>query len=199
MTIKGQRSQQRGFKMKAMKLWSWQTPDFSLVRGTVDHAKGEYYRDTPNVPEAYDRLSQRVGTKDWIFCYIRRENHMVLSNGNRCEWELDIPQDQILCFLDDVFWNSILDIRCMLSPERRNKIWLQVLEREPYDAEARMALEKRLTEEFFPSCSKEQMWAQLFVDGPGQAGDQRSALVQHPVDPGRAKLTGRAEGGVAKA
>lgn len=182
-----------------MKLWSWQTPDFSLVDGTVDHTRGEYYRDTQNVPEAYDKLSQLVGTEDWIFCYIRRNDHSdPPSGGNRCEWELDIPQDEILRFLDDVVWNSILDIRCSLSTERRQKIWSQVLEREPYNAEARKALERRLTEEFFPSCSKEQMWTQLSVDGPGEAGDQRSALVQHPVDPGRAKLTGRVEGGVAR-
>ena len=83
-----------------MKLWSYQSPDFSLVDGDYCHDKSEFFKE---YPDAYKELWRRVGCREIIWCSIAKTKWRL-----RCQWELEVPECRFLKIVDSMVWNGIL-------------------------------------------------------------------------------------------
>ncbi len=154
--------------------------EFSLTTGNVDHSLSDYYREIDGVPAAYERLWSEIGTSQIVWCYTLANQYSTTGIA-RLEWELEIPTDDVLGFVDDIVWNRVLGIQCDLPEELRIEFKNAAIPEHPDDPAARMAFEKELAAEFWNRQPPEgDWWASLLVEA--RADDCTSALVAHPVD-----------------
>ena len=77
-----------------MRLWTWHTPDFSLIEEKVDHTKSKYYR---KYPETCKELYRQLEEDQIIWCYLHREDHSEtpITRETEREWELEVPEDEV--------------------------------------------------------------------------------------------------------
>lgn len=144
-----------------MRLWTWQGRGHLLTDGIVDHSKGRYWDTEKGIQEAYAKLSQRIGTDQWVWCFTRREDYINAGGQSEVEWELEVPCDRVLAFVDDLVWNKILGIRCALPDHVRRTL-------------------AQSKDEFWDSIPRS--WDKLLVCGPGQSHGSVTALIPHPVE-----------------
>ena len=149
-----------------MRLWTWHKPYFLLVEGKIDHAKSEYYNMVNGVPEAYKRLHQMIGTGQVIWCFIQREDHIAVPSAPEIEWELEVPEDYILGFVDTIMWNKILGIRCSLPSTIGHQWFDEARKREPSDANKRRQIEQQLKDKFWANVQPGVSWENLFLSNP---------------------------------
>jgi hypothetical protein len=165
-----------------VKLWTWHKPDFSLLKGRVEHERSEYVQSVGGVRDAYRELAARIGTDQFIWCYTVPNQRIISAAHMEVEWVLDVPPEAILRFVDDLVWNRILGIRCALPPSMRFTWKQQALRRFPNDITARRESEQQQEEAFWTQPPpSESWWDNLFVEQ--QAKQLVSALVRHPVEP----------------
>lgn len=161
-----------------MKLWTFHKPDFSITEGRVDHTKSSYFQTVAGVPDAYCELWKRVGTDQIIWCFTSRKE----AETGMCEveWSLDVPDSDILAFVDGFVWNRILEIRCHV-PRRLYQHWRsEALSLYPNNLQERDKFVDAKTEDYWSQEPPEDgWWSCLFVDDP--AGEAVSALIRHPV------------------
>lgn len=160
-----------------MRLWSWHTPDFSLIEGKVDHTKSKYYR---KYPEAYEELHRRLGTDQLIWCYLRREDHTEtpITCETEREWELEVPEDEDhVLFTDDLVWNKILGEHFGFPPRLLRN---EVMKRNPCDAYQEKQFEQQLADKLR---RHKPSWDKLIIETPSEAvlPGFASALVRHPI------------------
>ena len=163
-----------------MRLWTWQKPGFPLCSGRVDHERSEYVQTVPGVREAYQRLSNHLGTDQFVWCYTKPDQRIVLPVHTEVEWILEIPSDNILAFIDDIVWNRILGIECGL-PRYLELQWKRAsMECFPDDSEARTKYVKSQRKQFWGQTPPLGDWlTELFVKE--QSCEFVSAIVPHPV------------------
>ena len=162
-----------------MKLWTWHKPDFSLVAGRVDHRKSEYFQ-TDGIPEAHATLAACTGTDQIIWCYTLPNQRPILPCRTEQEWFLDVPPEEILCFVDEIVWNRVLGIRCAVPNGLRFRWKNEAIARFPHDIDARHKHQEELADQFWDqSPPGRTWWESLFVEP--QPGETISALVRHPI------------------
>lgn len=163
-----------------MKLWTWHTPDFFLLKGRVDHNRSEYYQTVEGVPDAYSKLFELIGTSQFVWCYTVPDQRIVLPCHTQVERILDVPRESILRFVDGIVWNRILGIRCELPSEIWHTWRDEALHRFPEDRAARKRFRDEQEEVFWAQQPPgESWWDTLFT--PNGPGENVSALVRHPV------------------
>jgi hypothetical protein len=144
-----------------MKLWTWQSPDFSLTEGHVIPERSDYFQTVLGIPKAYRRLWKRFGTDQIIWCYTNADAHYK-SPIVETEWSLDVPDAQVLAFVDDLVWNRILGIKCAL-PRPLCRDWT----------------EEQVAAFWARKAPPGGWWNCLFVNHG--KGDSTSALIRHPI------------------
>ena len=84
-------------------LWTIHSPEFDLTSGRVYHSKSEYYRCVPGVKETYRELWHRLNTPEGqvIWCYTEN-GHIAKTDEEKMLWELQIPREKVICFLDSL-------------------------------------------------------------------------------------------------
>lgn len=86
-----------------MKLWTWQTGEFSLISGNVDWQKsGFYQQNLGKIRESYSRLQAAVSTSQIIWCCISSDDWP--CKAGYIEWELEVPRKEILAIVDQGIW-----------------------------------------------------------------------------------------------
>jgi hypothetical protein len=158
-------------------LWTIHSSDFSLTDGRVDHNKSEYYLNTPNVKEAYHELWHKLQISDGqiVWCYTD-ENDIVKSGVKKVKYELNVPKSEVICFVDDLVWNRILDRKCNVTKNMRNQWFDEGMKESPNDLEAYIKMRE---EKFWGQKPKSgSWWDELFIEN---TDDGVSALVRHPV------------------
>ncbi len=162
------------------KLWTLHTSDFSLTKGRVDHNKSVYYRETPGVKKAYPELWRRQQILDGqvVWCYTD-ESKIAKHGIGKVKWELCVPDSEIICFIDDLVWNRILEIECAAPYELRRKWRSEALEKFPDDLTAANTYEESCRRSFWDQEPKNGCWwDELFTKNTGNGA---TALVRHPI------------------
>jgi hypothetical protein len=99
-------------EVQSIRLWTWHKRDFCLVSDRVDHSRSAYYNydKLPGIRVAYKLLADRLRTDQFIWCYHLRDEHHVSNYvaENEIEWELEIPKDKVLAFIDGKAWDNII-------------------------------------------------------------------------------------------
>ena len=102
-------------------LWSWQTPDFSLTEGTVDHRLSIFKKEHSGFEKSCKELSEQLGIDDdqFIWCYTYPKEQWQA----RERWELEVPKHRVLAYTCNVAWHWILahngnDYTNPVPPER---------------------------------------------------------------------------------
>lgn len=87
-----------------MRLYTWQAPNFDIVKDTSDVKK---YADNC-LKESYDWLFKILGTDKVIWCWGREENHSPCHTQEQVLWVLDVPEDEIVATLNSGVWGCII-------------------------------------------------------------------------------------------
>jgi hypothetical protein len=162
---------------KMITLWTLHSPDFDIRTGRVDHNKSEYYLNTPGVKEAYHELWRRLNTPEGqiIWCYTTNDE-IVKTGIEEILWELQIPRENVICFIDDLVWNRILGIRCDVGKTLRRKLRDEAINKCPGNSSS--CFDKLLDDFWNQKPKTGSWWDELFIQTPGE---NRSALIYHPV------------------
>jgi hypothetical protein len=154
-----------------MKLWSYQLPDFSLVKGKVDPAKSKFAQA---YPDAYKALWEHVGTDQIVWCQTSAASS---EWHGRHEWVIDVPTSEFLQVVDFMVWIGILG--CAPRPPERLHFELmnKAIHRHPDDVAATLGYYNNLVEGLQ---HRDDPWAWLFrID----ASDSRAnVLLRHPIE-----------------
>lgn len=96
-----------------MKLWTHHPSDFQLdTAAEIDHTRGQYWnlnmRDF-RYREVLLRLHQHIGTDQFLWCCTVRGGFMRTTEEiDWVEWELDIPESEVLKFYRVPIWEDIV-------------------------------------------------------------------------------------------
>lgn len=165
-----------------MKLWTWHESDFSLLDGQVDYERSEYAQEDQGLRTAYRELASHLGTSQFIWCYTIRDERVVLDHHTKVEWTLEVPSDEVLCFVEGIVWNRILEIKCGLPNEIRRP-WTEDARRlHPDDRDALDEFVRVQTESFWAQPPPSGGWWD-WVFTEEQARECVWALVPHPYRP----------------
>jgi len=158
-------------------LWTVHSPDFDIRAGKVDHSKSEYYLNTPGVKEVYHELWRRLNTPKGqiIWCYTEYSD-IAKTGIKKVMWELQIPLENVVCFIDDLVWNRILGIRCNVGRTLRRKWQNEAIEKCPSDSHFYF---KKCEEDFWNRKPKTgSWWDELFIQ---DTGENASAIICHSI------------------
>ena len=159
-------------------LWTWQGPDFSLTTGTVDHRKSCYYDDPsfPDVAPAYHKLWRRLGTTQIIWCYPRHGEHHHISGISEVEWELEVPESEILAVIHPYVWNRITGTG-RTFPECLHGRWrLDSIQHRPN----REQYVRDREVEYEAAIARGGWWTNLFL--PRESASGGDVLLRHPLE-----------------
>ena len=90
-----------------MRLWSYQSPEFSLVEGRVEPEKSESVR---KYRRAYEGLWAKVGTDQLVWCCTSSDDWQ--PEPGCCEWILEVPERCIFRIVDEMLWAGIRGETC---------------------------------------------------------------------------------------
>ena len=164
-----------------MKLWSLHTPGFSLTRGRVDHARSEYWRECRTVRKAYPKLWELIGVPDGqVIWYFTAQTGILRTGVKKILWELNVPDSEIIAFVDSIVWNRVLERQCALPRDLRAR-WLGEANDEfPGDSAKRDAYLREQEEQFWlrkpPSGD---WWDSLLTER--RSHEAVSAITRHPA------------------
>ncbi len=164
-----------------MRLWTIHKRNgFSLSEGSVDHSKSDYYRKTRGIKEAYQQLWPHIGVPNGqvIWCYTQ-EGDIPRTNTLKTKWSLQVPENGVIKYVDDIMWNCILGIRVHMTPCYRRVLRAIAGIQFPYNGHKRRAFEKELEKEFWQKKhAPAELWDKLLLD---EAIPGSSALIRHPI------------------
>ena len=148
-----------------MRLWSYQSPVFSLLEGEVKTEKSIFAQ---LYPTAYQQLWNYVGTDQFIWCCVSPE----VWSG-RCEWELEVPENCFFRIIDCMVWAGILGNNCDPPPLLRNHLKQMSLNHTNPEAWYEDQVKRMLHP---PGCP----WDAIFLNN---ANDLKTdVLLKHPID-----------------
>ncbi len=163
-----------------MRLWSIHTPDFSLTAGKVDHSKSNYYDSVPKLRESYHKLWNLIQIPDGqiIWCYTQNDR-LEKKKDEKILWPLDVPEDGIICFVDDLVWNRLLGIECAVGKGKHRQWDAEALRKFAGQSDAMREYQEQCRKDFWAQKPKSgDWWDELFVEEPGEC---ISAIIRHPV------------------
>jgi hypothetical protein len=152
-----------------MRLWSYQSPDFSLVEGNVDPEKSQYAQ---KYKAAYQQLWGIVETDQIVWC--------CTSSGDwyqRAEWVLEVPEDRFCRIVDEMVWAGIRGESCCIE-KLRQRLLAKASEKYPNSAaDAYTWLDQQVEQLVHPPGDP---WDSLFLRDPDDP--RASILLWHPVE-----------------
>lgn len=167
-------------------LWSWQTRNFSLLEGVVDHSKSIFNDNHPGFTKSCKELSEQLcpKTDQFIWCYTYPKKQW----QKRERWELNVPKDRVLAYTCNVAWHWILEnngnanTKCR-PPEPPERLWH--LARSHANPPLKwLDFIKKFTDDWREK-TPDQLWDALFLDKV--YGDCTDVLLRHPVERGWVK------------
>jgi hypothetical protein len=162
-----------------MKLWSWQTPDFDLTSGKVDHSKSTYYQDIPGYHLACPTLWEILGTNQIVWCYTKQNRHYYSGDDCNVEWILDVPQTNIT-LIDMCIWEKV--IKSGYVPHELEQQWFEeALKKAPHDSDRRQEIVGQKKDEYLAPVSEEELWNQLFLPIDDVSDRKTTAIIPHPI------------------
>jgi|GEM_PF-5141345 len=107
-----------------MKLWSLHDPAFSPTRGRISHSLSPHYPNDMTIKHAYHKLWSKIGELDGqiVWCYTVNQ-HIPRTGIRKLLWCLDVPDDDVLCVVDDIAWNKIIGKGQISLPRRFRQEW----------------------------------------------------------------------------
>jgi len=158
-------------------LWTIHSPDFDLTSGRVDHSKSKYYLSVSGAKEAYHELWRRLNTPEGQIIWCSTKNDEIVKTGEEnIMWELQIPHENVICFLDSIVWNRILGKKCRVGNALSQKWKREAIKKCPVDSHS---YEDRCYENFWNQKPKTgSWWDELFVQNTGECID---AIIHHPI------------------
>jgi hypothetical protein len=162
-------------------LWTIQHPEFDITSGIVEHEKSEYYLPLSGVKEAYHELWQRLNIPEGqiLWCYTTKDD-IVKTGEEKILWELQIPREKVICFLDDLVWNRILGTIQDISLRSMHNQWFEEWKKVPNNPITWEDYIERCEEEFRAQKPKTgSWWDELFVQ---HIGEYTCAIIHHPVE-----------------
>lgn len=87
-----------------MRLYTWQSPDFDIVKDVSDVEKhcDEMLKDS------YQWLFKILDTNEVIWCWSREENHNPPHAQEQVQWTLDVPEEEIITTINSDVWDSVI-------------------------------------------------------------------------------------------
>ena len=109
-----------------MKLWTIQGLEFDITRGRIDHSKSRSYTnangETANVKDAYHKLWETLQEPDGQIIWCCSCDCLLPRTGTpKSLWSLRVPDDEIICRIDDYAWNKIIGKACDMPPRCRSR------------------------------------------------------------------------------
>jgi hypothetical protein len=159
-----------------MKLFTSQTPDFSLTSGTVDYTRSPSCKLLPKIRAAYDELYQRLGLDRYriIWCWPRREDCRPWRED--IVWILNVDESDCLAIVDGFIWSRIIGENVI--PDSIHMEW--IMESNSYnDPHAYISEQEEAYKARTPPPGG--WWEILFTSNGGAEGAH--VLLQHPIPP----------------
>lgn len=165
--------------IRIMKLWTLHTPGHDITAGRVDHSKSEYYCTVPGAKMVYAELWSRLDKPDGQIIWCDTNNTDIAKTGiEMIMWELEVPLDSIICFLDSLVWNRILGIQCGVSSTMRRQWIKEAIDNCPEVEDSHAYYEQYIRDFWARKPKTGSWWDELFVEEPG---DCINAIIHHPV------------------
>ena len=165
-----------------MELRSWQTPDFDLTSGKVDHSKSYYYKETPGYSRACLKLWELLGTNQIIWCFTDKDEHRYLGVGANVEWVIDVPRSDIK-LIDTCIWEKIIGSNYV--PHELELQWRsEARKQSPYDKDRRKVIEDQKRAEYLAPVPEDELWSQLFLSIDDVSDKKTTAIILHPIQKG---------------
>src|SRR4029450_6957865 len=161
-----------------MKLWTWQTPDFPLTSGRVDHSRSRYYQSLPKIQSAYAELARHIGTCQIIWCYVRPDEYKREAGNSRVEWVLDVPDNNVLAIIDSWVWEKIICSKA--CPASLLEKWKEEAIQSEQDCRAYIEAKEAAYHAEPPPVGG--WWKVLFLRSV--SGEAPTVLLRHPIPHG---------------
>ena len=165
-----------------LSLWSWQTPNFSLTGGTVDHRLSEKEKTVSGLPQSRKELSELLDTDQFIWCYTYPNKEQW---PGRVRWELKVPKHRVLKYTCNVAWHWILahNGNDYTNPVPPKRLWH--LARSHVSPPLKWPEFCKIFNDGWKNKTVEELWKALF---PYKVyGDCTDVLLLHPIEIGWAK------------
>jgi hypothetical protein len=108
-------------------LYTWQNPEWDITEEKRDPCRGkEVWREDvwTNLQPLYARLEQKIGTRDFLWCYPAYEHWM--KHEIRRLWVLDVPSAEIFQFLDSHVWSDMVQ-KVIDDEQYEDRLWNKVI------------------------------------------------------------------------
>lgn len=96
--------------MEALRLWTWQLPDWDITSQKRDAARvaEAWGEDTAErLQPLYEKLYRELGTADLVWCLAHYKHWRQLEV--RRLWVLDVPQGRVFRYTDSRAWKEMVD------------------------------------------------------------------------------------------
>jgi hypothetical protein len=161
-----------------MKLWTWQTADFSLTTRCVDVCKSRHANLNSVIRAAYTELAQRLETDQLVWCYTVPDQYIVLPRDPKIGWQIDLPHGHCRWFIDSWVWERLIESRA--CPEDIREEWARYAMLNDLDPD--QYHEMKLEEYLATPAPGGSWWDCLILDDDSQVPNvNRTALVLHPL------------------
>lgn len=93
-----------------MRLWSWQGEDYDISSGRLDLRFSQFNSTVPQYDDKISILSDllRCDNGQFIWCFSTKTEATHSSWSNRTLWELEVPENGILDYYDDIAWHKLI-------------------------------------------------------------------------------------------
>lgn len=164
-----------------MRLWTWQTPDTSLIKDKLAPRRySPFYSDTdfPNIKNAYEKLFIKFG--DQIIWYYTDAGEGSVQWPGRLQWEVEVPERDILVLVHGSVWNKIIGQGHFAPPQRLREEWCRQANSKTRNSKDSRALFEQYHHLYCQKEPLEQLWKRLWV--VDEVGEDIWALLKHPID-----------------
>jgi hypothetical protein len=147
----------------------------------VDRAKSEY-GEMPAIADAYKKIWSHLQTDQIVWCYTQRKFPLTGETKEKTEWEIEVPLENVLSFIDGFVWAHIVkEGQRLRPPQLLYHHWIkQSIQLHPYDAAARRIFMDKMQADYdSQSPPTDGWWSRLFV--PYSDTEGIDAIIAHPV------------------
>ena len=92
------------------RLWTYQSVGH-LITGPIDPTNGYFWNAEDYLPryrEAENFIFEKFNTNQFLWCCTVSDCWPITNYQEYCEWELNVPESQILAFIRESIWDPIL-------------------------------------------------------------------------------------------
>ncbi len=100
-------------------LYTWHSPGFDIRTDRLDRDQSPYCDTGDEYLGTISCLSEHLGTDQYVFCFVRREQHGYHETDKPIEWIIEAEDKDILTYIDNNQWETFRKGNCSLRATLR--------------------------------------------------------------------------------